>query len=108
VYGVLAFAVGQRTREVGVRMALGARPEQIVRLFFREGVRRVVPGLITGVALGIVVAKVLSSEFYGVEPLDAVAFVGVAALLSAVASLATWLPARRAARVNPTVALKSE
>ena len=109
VYGVIAFAVGQRTREVGVRMALGARPGQVVWMFLREGGRRILPGLVAGVLMAAGIAKLLSSAvFFGVEPMDAVAFIAVASLLGGVAMIASWLPARRAARVSPTVALRSE
>jgi predicted permease len=108
VYGVLAFAVSQRTREIGVRMALGARQGEVVRLFLREGVRRTLLGIGIGLALSFAVARLLASVFLGVTPGDAVAFGSVAALLLVVATVACWLPARRAARVNPIEALRYE
>jgi predicted permease len=108
VYGVLAFAVSQRTREIGVRMALGARRGEVVGLFLREGIRRTLTGLAIGLAASLGVAQVLASVFLGVTPGDGVAFAGVAVLLLAVATVACWLPARRAARVSPMEALRYE
>jgi ABC-type antimicrobial peptide transport system permease subunit len=108
VYGVLAFAVGQRTREIGVRMALGARHHEVVALFLREGVRRTMIGIVIGLALSFGVSRLLASVFLGVTAGDAVAFAGVAALLLTVATFACWLPARRAAKVDPVRALRYE
>jgi putative ABC transport system permease protein len=108
VYGVLAFAVSQRTREIGVRMALGAREREVVGLFLREGARRTMLGVAIGLALSVAVARLLASVFLGVTPGDAVAFAGVAGLLIAVATLACWVPARRAAKVDPMQALRYE
>jgi predicted permease len=108
VYGVLAFAVSQRTREIGVRMALGAHEHEVVGLFLREGIRRTMLGVAIGLALSVGVARLLASVFLGVTPGDSVAFGGVAALLIAVATLACWVPARRAAKVDPMRALRHE
>jgi putative ABC transport system permease protein len=108
VYAVLAFSVSQRTREIGVRVALGAARRQIVRMFLGEGVRLAVRGVVIGLALGAAAAKALSSVFLGLEASDAIVFVLVAALLFTTAVLATWAPARRAARVDPMQALRYE
>jgi predicted permease len=106
VYGVLAFAVSQRTREIGLRMALGARRSEVVGLFIREGMRRTMLGVAIGLALSAGVARLLAHVFLGVTPGDAVAFGAVAALLIAVATVACWIPARRAAAVDPMRALR--
>lgn len=108
VYGVMAFSVSQRTREVGVRVALGALQQQVVRLFLREGMRLTAIGIAIGLGLSIAVAKVLSSVFFGITPGDALTFGGVAALLALVALAACWVPARRAAKVDPMRALRYE
>jgi predicted permease len=108
VYSVIAFSVGQRTREIGLRIALGAAGRQVTRLFVREGARLTAIGLGVGLGLSALLAKVLSSVFLGVTAIDSLAFVGVAALLAGIAGLASWIPARRAARVDPMVALRAE
>ncbi len=108
VYGVLAFTVSQRRREIAVRMALGARRHEVIALFLREGIRRAVLGLIIGLVLSAGVAQLLASVFLGIAPGDAITFAGVAVLLLAVAGLACWLPARRAASVDPMHALRYE
>ncbi|HTN86225.1 MAG TPA: ADOP family duplicated permease, partial [Sorangium sp.] len=108
IYGLMAYAVTQRTREMGIRMALGARPRDVLALVVRQGM--VLAGL--GIALGIggafAATRLLTSLLYGVAPTDLPTFMSVAVLLGAVAFLACWLPARRAARVDPTVALRAE
>jgi predicted permease len=108
LYAVIAFAVGQRTREIGIRIALGAVQRQVVRLFVGEGLRLACIGLVVGLALAAGVAKLLSSVFLGVTSSDALTFVAVAALVGGVALLASWIPARRAAAVDPMTALRSE
>jgi predicted permease len=108
VYSVIAFAVGQRMKEIGLRIALGAASEQVVKLFVRQGVRLIAIGLVIGLALSAVMAALLSASFVGISTIDSLAFVGVAALLAAVGAGASWIPARRAARVDPMVALRAE
>jgi predicted permease len=108
VYAVMAFSVGQRTREVGVRVALGALRHQVVRLFLGEGMRLAAVGIVIGLSLSAAVAKALSSAFYGITPGDALTFVAVAGLLGLVALAACWIPARRAAAVEPMQALRHE
>ena len=108
VYAVLSFGVAQRTREIGVRIALGALPGEVVRMILRDGVRLAAIGIAIGLACGLVASRVLGKLLFQVSPGDPVALVGVTLLLVAVALLATWLPARRAARVDPMVALRTE
>ena len=108
LYGVVAYAVQQRTREVGVRIALGARPSSVVGLIAREGVWLIALGIVLGAAASGALARLLSSFLYGVSPYDPVAFTVAPVLLAAVAVLAIVVPARRASRVDPVVALRAE
>jgi predicted permease len=108
IYGVMAYVVGQRTPEIGVRMALGARGNQVLREVVARGMRPAVVGLAAGLAGALALTGVLSKLLYGVSATDPLTFVGVAVVLAAVALLANWIPARRAARVDPAIALRSE
>ena len=108
VYGVKAYAVARRTREIGIRMALGARPGTVQWMFLREGSVMLGVGLVIGLLLAIGTGKVVSGLLYQVGALDPIAFTIAPVLLAASALLATWLPARRAARVDPMVALRTE
>ncbi|MEX1257786.1 MAG: ABC transporter permease [Gemmatimonadota bacterium] len=108
VYGVLAYNVAQRTREIGVRVALGAATSRVLGMVVGQGMRVLAIGLAIGLALAFAVTRFLSSLLFGVSPTDPVTFFSVALLLGVVALLATYLPARRAARVDPMVALRAE
>jgi len=108
LYGVMAYSVSLRTHEIGVRMALGATARDVTRLFVREGVRLSLVGIAAGGALALALTQALSSMLFGVTPTDFLTFAGVAALLAAVAVAASWLPARRAARIDPMLALRHE
>jgi predicted permease len=108
VYAVIAFAVSQRTREIGVRVALGALQHEVVSLFLRQGMQLTMIGVGVGLVLSVGVAKLLSSLFLGVTPDDVSTALGVAAILTGVALLACWVPARRAAKVDPMEALRHE
>ena len=108
VYGVTAYVVNQRTREIGVRVALGAQSWTIQRQMILEGVRVVVVGIIIGLAFAAMGSRVLQRAIFGLGVLDPVTFLGVAAVLLTVSILACWLPARRAAKVDPMVALRHE
>jgi predicted permease len=106
IYGLLAYMVGQRSREIGLRMALGAQPDDIVKLFLRKGGALAGVGIVAGVVVSASTASMMASLLYGVRPHDPAVFLIVPLLLLAVAALASYLPARRAAKVNPIVALR--
>ncbi|HXI92458.1 MAG TPA: ABC transporter permease [Blastocatellia bacterium] len=108
LYGVMSFVVTQRTREIGVRIALGAQSGDVVRLFLKEGLRLTVIGLSVGLAGGVVISRLLATVLVDLSPLDPLAFGGVSIVLTLVALLACWIPARRATRVEPLVALRCE
>jgi len=108
IYGVTGYAVTQRTRELGIRMALGARGADVVRLLMRESLRRVAVGVGLGLLAALGVTRALSAMLFEVAPRDAVTFAATALLLIAVALVATWVPARRATKVDPMVALRYE
>ncbi len=107
-YGVISFAVSQRTREIGVRIALGARRGDVVRLIVRQGVGVAAAGAALGLAGALISTRVLGSLLYGVEPSDPVTFIGIVAVLVGAVLIASWVPARRAARIEPTEALRAE
>jgi ABC-type antimicrobial peptide transport system permease subunit len=106
MFGVFGYVVGQRTREIGIRIALGARSNQIVRLVLAGSSRPMIAGLAVGILGALAASQVLRSELYGISPLDPVTYGAVALLLSLAALAASYLPARRAVRLNPTQALR--
>ncbi|HEV7671268.1 MAG TPA: ABC transporter permease [Thermoanaerobaculia bacterium] len=108
VYGVLSYLVGQRRREIGVRVALGARRNQVLRLVVGQGTKLALLGLAIGIPLALGLSRVLSKILYGVEPYDPVSFATISILLAGVAILASYLPATRATQVDPVEALRSE
>jgi putative ABC transport system permease protein len=108
VYGVVAYIVSRRTREFGVRMALGATEEAVMRSVLRDGVAMAVPGIVTGIAGTALGARLLTELLYGVATFDPLSFTAVPLVLLAVVLLASWIPARRATRVRPVEALRAD
>jgi len=108
LYGVKAYSVARRTREIGIRMALGAQPAAVLRLIMGEGSIMLLSGIALGLILAAATGKILSGILYEVGALDPIAFTAAPLLLAAAALVATWLPARRAARLNPVEALRYE
>jgi ABC-type antimicrobial peptide transport system permease subunit len=108
IYGVLSFLVGERTREIGIRLALGAQRRTILRTVLGEGLRLAIAGTGIGLAGALLVARAMARVLYGVPPTDAPTFVGMALLLVSVAVSACYVPARRALRINPIAALRLE
>lgn len=108
LYGVMAYSVTQRTHEIGVRMALGANSRDVLRLVTGQGLRLVCIGVALGVAGGAAVSRLLSSLLFGLSPFDPIAYVSVSLFLLLIAMAATYLPARRATKVDPMVALRHE
>ena len=107
MYGVMAFIAAQRTREIGLRMALGAQPADVKTMFVRQGLWLTVIGVAIGMVVALALTRALSALLFGVSPTDPLTFVAVPATLAAIAGLATYLPARRASYVDPLVALRS-
>ena len=108
LYGVLSYTVARRTQEIGVRMALGARPGDLTRMVIGDGSRVVLAGVAMGIAAAIGVGRLVTTLLTGVSPSDPIMLVAVGVALVGVALAASYLPARRAARVNPIVALRME
>jgi ABC-type antimicrobial peptide transport system permease subunit len=108
VYSVASYAAVQRTQEIGIRMAIGATPRDILKMVLGQGLGIVAIGLLAGLVAAFAGTRLLADLFYGVTPSDPATFAAVATLLLAVALLACWIPAQRATRVSPTIALRFE
>jgi predicted lysophospholipase L1 biosynthesis ABC-type transport system permease subunit len=108
VYGLVAYSVQQRTVEIGIRMALGARKNSVRMMVLRHGMTLAVVGIIIGIAAAFSLARVLAGFLFGVAPRDAAVFVSVPAIMAVVAFAAVWFPARRATRLDPIAALRQE
>jgi predicted permease len=108
IYGVLSFSVGRRTSEFGIRMALGARPSDVLRLALGQTMTLVIAGAIIGITCGLIVTRMVTNLLYGVSAVDPVTFVGMPLLLLLVALMASYLPARRATKIDPMVALRRD
>jgi ABC-type antimicrobial peptide transport system permease subunit len=108
VYGILSYSVSRRTAEIGIRMALGAVPNDVLLLILKLGLRQTLVGLAVGTAAALALTRLMSGLLFEVSPADPVVFVGSASLLAAVACMAGYIPARRAAGVDPVVALRDQ
>ena len=108
IYGVIAYSVSQRTHEIGIRMALGANKTDVLRMIAGQGLKMTIAGVVLGIAGALALTRFLASQLYGVTPNDPLTFIAVALLLASVALLASYLPARRATRVDPMAALRHE
>jgi len=108
LYSVMSYAVSQRTQEIGIRMALGAQPGDVFALVLREGLRLMVPGLLAGAAIALAAARIAGRMLVNVGASDPLTFAAAAAFLGLVGAFASYLPARRATRVDPVVALRNE
>ena len=108
LYGVMSFVVSQRTREIGIRVALGAEPRDVVRLFLRQGARLIAMGLVCGIIGGVALSRLLAAVLVDLSPLDPLTFGAVSIFLTGVALVACYIPARRATKVDPMVALRYE
>jgi ABC-type antimicrobial peptide transport system permease subunit len=108
VFGMTAYAVSRRTQEIGVRMAFGARPGVVVRQMLRDSAMPIAIGTIVGLGGAALATRLIASFLFQTDPIEPVTFAAVAALLMATGCLAAWIPARRAARVDPVLALRTE
>ena len=108
MYGVMSYAVAQRTREIGIRMAIGAARGEVVRMVMRQGLSLVVIGGVIGLGAAFGAARLIRGVLYGGNAIDPLTFVVVPVVLAAVAAVAIWIPARRAAGVDPVLAIRSE
>jgi len=108
IYGLMAYSVAQRTQEIGIRLALGAEASQVKKMVVFQGLRLTLAGVVIGLGASFLLTKIIASQLFGVQPRDPMVFSGVPILLALVALVAVWLPARRASRVDPILALRYE
>jgi ABC-type antimicrobial peptide transport system permease subunit len=108
IYGVIAYVVSQRAREIGIRLALGARPAALKGMFVRQGVALAVLGAGIGLAAAVGLTRLMTSLLFGVGALDPLTYVGALVVILAAAALASYVPARRAARIDPVETLRAE
>jgi putative ABC transport system permease protein len=108
IFGVLAFAVSQRRREIGVRVALGASPGSVLQLILSQGMRLAIAGVVIGVIGAVILTRSMDAVLFGIEPSDPWTFAQVSAVLLTAAAVASWLPARRAVAIDPLAALRND
>ena len=108
IYGVISYAVSKRTREVGIRLALGAEARQVQRMFLRQGLLLTAVGAAVGLVAAVLLSRWMSALLFEVSPLDPITYLGVTAVLILAAALASYLPTRRTTRIDPTTALRTE
>jgi putative ABC transport system permease protein len=108
LYGVVSYGVARRAREIGIRMALGARAQEVIAMVLGRGMRLVLIGVVAGLLGAFGLSRLLSGFLYGIRATDALTFAGVALIIAFVSALASWLPARRAATVDPLQVLRTD
>jgi ABC-type antimicrobial peptide transport system permease subunit len=108
VYGVIAYAVAQRTREIGIRIALGAQPAEVKRMFIRQGIRLAGLGALGGACAAAVLTRVIASLLFGTSPLDPATYLVVTVMLVTAAAIASYIPAQRATAIDPVTALRAQ
>jgi ABC-type antimicrobial peptide transport system permease subunit len=108
IYGTISFSVAQRTREVGIRLALGSPPREITAMFVRLGLAEAGAGLVCGLAAAFALTRLMKSVLFGVSPADPTTYLAASMALAAAAALASYLPAHQATRINPVEALRAE
>jgi ABC-type antimicrobial peptide transport system permease subunit len=108
IYGVIAYVVSQRTREIGIRLALGAQPRQVAKMFLLHGLALSGVGLAAGLVAAVALGRAMSSVLFGISPVDPAAYIAALGVMLGAAALASYLPARRAAAIDPTETLKAE
>jgi len=108
IYGVIAYVVAQRTREIGIRSALGAEPRQLAKMFLRHGLALSAVGVVVGLVAAAALGRAMSSLLFGIEPLDPIAYITAIGVILVAAALATYMPARRAANIDPIETLRAE
>jgi putative ABC transport system permease protein len=108
IYGVMNYAVSQRTREIGIRMSLGAGRSEILQMVISQGMRQAIAGILTGIAVAVLLSRLMVRMLFGIQPTDPFTFIGVSAILMLTALAAIAIPARKALRIEPVIALRTE